>query len=84
MARRVVRTSLAHLATRAGLATNITQHDIFCALMPVPTHKRLACAQAESAWLDLRAGIEKTKRLIKEAKAQGADILVLPELWLPG
>lgn len=52
--------------------------------MPVIKHKRVAAAQAESAWLDLKAGIIKTKKLIKEAKEQGADLLVLPELWLPG
>lgn len=57
--------------------------------MPAPTSssprvKRMAAAQVESVWLDLPGGIAKTKELIRDAKAQGADFLVLPELWLPG
>lgn len=47
-------------------------------------NKVIAAAQVESVWLDLAGGVEKTKQLIKDAKAQGADVLGLPELWLPG
>lgn len=45
---------------------------------------RVAAVQAEPAWLDLDAGIEKTLRLAAEAKEKGAELVAFPETWLPG
>lgn len=45
---------------------------------------RVAAVQAEPAWLDLDAGVEKTIRLIGQAADAGAALVAFPELWLPG
>jgi nitrilase len=42
-----------------------------------------AAVQATSAFLDLDAGLDKADRLIAEAAAQGAELIVFPEAWLP-
>ncbi len=44
---------------------------------------RVAVVQAEIAG-DLAEGIEKTASLVREATAEGAQIIVFPETWLPG
>ncbi len=43
-----------------------------------------AVVQAAPAYLDIDAGIAQTVRLIDEAAANGARMIVFPELWLPG
>jgi len=43
-----------------------------------------AAIQAEPAWLDLDAGIDKTIALATEAAEAGASIIAFPETWLPG
>lgn len=43
-----------------------------------------AAVQAEPAWLDLDAGIDKTISLAREAANAGASIIAFPETWLPG
>ena len=45
---------------------------------------RVAAVQAESAWLDLDAGVEKVVDLIGEAAAGGARLVTFPETFLPG
>ncbi|OCF40821.1 nitrilase [Kwoniella heveanensis CBS 569] len=45
---------------------------------------RIAAVQAESAWLDLEAGVQKTCDIIKEAGEKGVDILGFPEVFIPG
>ncbi len=45
---------------------------------------KIAAIQAESVYLDLKGGIEKTVDLIGKAAAQGASLVAFPELWLPG
>lgn len=42
-----------------------------------------AAVQAASAFLDLDAGLAKAERLIAEAAARGAELIVFPETWLP-
>lgn len=42
------------------------------------TKFKIATVQAESAWLDLDAGVDKTCRLIAEAANQGADVVGFP------
>jgi predicted amidohydrolase len=42
-----------------------------------------AAAQAAPAFLDLEAGLAKAERLIAEAAARGAELIVFPEGWLP-
>lgn len=37
-----------------------------------------------SVWLDLRGGVDKTIRLIKEAAGEGAKIVGFPEVFIPG
>lgn len=43
-----------------------------------------AVVQAEPAWLDARAGVEKTVSLIAEAARNGAQLVAFPETWIPG
>ena len=45
---------------------------------------RVAVAQAASVFTDKGACIEKTVRIIGEAGAAGADLVVLPEVMIPG
>ena len=45
---------------------------------------RVAAVQAESAWLDLAAGVEKVTSLIGEAAAGGARLVAFPETFIPG
>lgn len=42
-----------------------------------------AAVQATPAFLDLDAGLAKAERLIAEAAAKGAELIVFPETWLP-
>jgi nitrilase len=44
---------------------------------------RAAAIQAESAVLDVEAGVEKACRLIGEAAAKGARLMVFPESFIP-
>lgn len=39
---------------------------------------KIAAVQAESAWLDLEAGVDKVCSIIKDAGASGADVLGFP------
>ncbi|ORY59321.1 carbon-nitrogen hydrolase [Pseudomassariella vexata] len=45
---------------------------------------RVAVTQAEPVWLDLKATIQKTCKLIKEAAENGAQMVAFPECWVPG
>jgi aliphatic nitrilase len=45
---------------------------------------RIAAVQAEPIWLDAAATTDKTVRLIAKAAAGGADLVVFPEVWIPG
>ncbi|KAL5334703.1 carbon-nitrogen hydrolase [Aspergillus crustosus] len=45
---------------------------------------RVSVVQAEPAWLDLDAGVEKTCKLAAEAAQNGAQLIAFPELWLTG
>lgn len=45
---------------------------------------RVAVTQAEPAWLDLAAGVAKTRELITEASKNGAKLIAFPECWIPG
>jgi aliphatic nitrilase len=45
---------------------------------------RAAVVQAEPVWFDLEATMAKTFTLIKEAAANGADLIAFGETWLPG
>lgn len=45
---------------------------------------KVAAVQAEPAWLDAAAGVEKSVALIEEAAAGGADLVAFPELFIPG
>ncbi|MGE5597296.1 MAG: nitrilase-related carbon-nitrogen hydrolase, partial [Hyphomicrobiales bacterium] len=44
----------------------------------------LAAVQAAPAYLEREASIDKACRLIEEAGAQGADLAVFGETWVPG
>ena len=45
---------------------------------------RAAAVQAEPVWLDAKAGVAKTVELIAQADRGGADLIVFPEVWIPG
>jgi predicted amidohydrolase len=45
---------------------------------------KVAAVQAAPVYMDLRASLEKAERLIGEAAALGAKVIVFPETWLPG
>ncbi|KAL4915259.1 carbon-nitrogen hydrolase [Aspergillus aurantiobrunneus] len=49
-----------------------------------PKQARVAVTQAEPAWLDLDASVEKTCSLITEAAANAAQLVAFPECWIPG
>ncbi|WP_425964298.1 nitrilase-related carbon-nitrogen hydrolase [Rhizobium nepotum] len=50
-----------------------------------PTEEfKVAAVQAEAVYLDLKGGVDKTIRLIREAASAGAKLVAFPELWLPG
>lgn len=44
----------------------------------------VAVTQAEPAWLDLGAGVEKTCGLIQEAANNKAELVAFPECFIPG
>ncbi|KAJ6582067.1 putative nitrilase, partial [Mycena capillaripes] len=48
------------------------------------TRSRVAAIQAEPAWWDLKAGVAKSISLIKEAAANGAELIGFPESFIPG
>lgn len=54
--------------------------------MPPPPKRivKVAVPQVEPAWLDLEAGVVKTIDLIKEAAANGAELIAFSECWIPG
>jgi nitrilase len=43
-----------------------------------------AVVQAEPAWLDVAAGVDKAVGLIAEAARHGAHLIAFPETWIPG
>ena len=48
------------------------------------TSIRVAAVQAESAWLDLRAGVDQVVSWIAAAAAAGARLVAFPETFIPG
>lgn len=45
---------------------------------------KVAAVQSSPVFFNLEATLEKTEVLAKNAKQQGADLIVFPETWLPG
>jgi aliphatic nitrilase len=45
---------------------------------------KVAAVQAEPAWLDVEAGIDKSIGYIEEAARNGAELVAFPELFIPG
>lgn len=43
-----------------------------------------AAVQAEPAWLDVDAGVDKAISLIAETARNGAKLVAFPETWIPG
>ncbi|PNS20039.1 hypothetical protein CAC42_1486 [Sphaceloma murrayae] len=52
--------------------------------MTSPSTVRVAVTQHEPVWLDLKATVEKTCKIIEEASKAGCKLVVFPELWVPG
>lgn len=50
----------------------------------IKTEYKVAAVQAAPAFLDLRAGVTKAIKLMKEAADNGASLIAFPEVWLPG
>ncbi len=66
-----------------GTATTDTMQGVSSAERAIPQVHRGAAVQAAPAFLDLDAGLAKAERLIAEAAAQGAELIVFPETWVP-
>ncbi len=47
-------------------------------------HVKVAVVQAASVFFDLEKSVEKSIKLIKEAAASGAELILFPEAFLPG
>ena len=45
---------------------------------------KVALVQAEQVMFDKKEGVEKTVKLIKEAGEKDVDLIVFPELFIPG
>lgn len=45
---------------------------------------KVACVQAAPVFLDLHATVDKTIALIRQAAAEGAELIAFPETWIPG
>jgi aliphatic nitrilase len=45
---------------------------------------KVACVQAAPVFLDLHATVDKTIALMRQAAAQGAQLIAFPETWIPG
>ncbi|SMH57945.1 carbon-nitrogen hydrolase family protein [Maritimibacter sp. HL-12] len=45
---------------------------------------KIAVVQQPPVYLDLEKSLERAAELVAEAAAQGAQLLVFPEVWLPG
>uniref|UniRef100_A0A0W0F0T2 CN hydrolase domain-containing protein n=1 Tax=Moniliophthora roreri TaxID=221103 RepID=A0A0W0F0T2_MONRR len=45
---------------------------------------KVAAVQAEPAWFDLEASVDKVVSIIKEAAANGAQLIGFPEAFIPG
>ena len=50
----------------------------------MPQSRKIALAQLNPTVGDLRGNLEKARRARREAAAQGADIVVFPEMFLTG
>lgn len=48
------------------------------------TTTRVAVAQYEPEWLDLRKSVDKTCKIIEEAAAGGAELVTFAEAFIPG
>ncbi|KAK7062812.1 hypothetical protein VNI00_000305 [Paramarasmius palmivorus] len=51
---------------------------------PSPMAMKIAAVQAEPAWFDLEAGVEKVISILREAAANGARLVGFPEAFIPG
>lgn len=45
---------------------------------------KVACVQAAPVFLDLHATVDKTIALMRQAAAEGAQLIAFPETWIPG
>lgn len=45
---------------------------------------RVAVTQHEPCWFNLHGSVDKTVKLIREAAANGAQLISFPECWIPG
>jgi len=45
---------------------------------------KVAVVQAAPEFLDIKATVEKTIRLMEQAKEEGATLIAFPETWIPG
>ncbi len=52
--------------------------------MDVKQNVKVAAVQAAPVYLDLKGTVVKTVKLIEQAAAEGCDLVVFPETWLPG
>ncbi|KAF9257912.1 carbon-nitrogen hydrolase [Marasmius fiardii PR-910] len=50
----------------------------------MPPNLKIAAVQSEPCWNNLTAAVNKTISIIKEAAADGAQLIGFPEAWIPG
>jgi nitrilase len=68
----------------AALSTSAISNIAYAQDLNLGEKYVVASVDASSYSFDLNRGIEKLKSIVMSAKADGADFVVFPELWLPG
>lgn len=52
--------------------------------MQTPNRFKVAAIQHPPVFLNMAASLEKARTLAEQAAANGAEVIVFPETWLPG
>lgn len=78
---------LEYLLNTMSLSPSSTSSSSFVHVLParkMSTKVRVGAVQGEPVWLNLEGSVGKTISLIKQAAADGVQVLGFPEVWIPG